>query len=268
MIARLLLTLAILASGMAPAHAQFATESPLSHRIIAGWTEPDGTRMAALELTLSPGWKTYWRSPGDAGIPPEFDWRGARNLRGVHVHWPTPEVFWQSGMRSVGYKERVVLPLSIEPRKPGEDVRLKGRVDLGICSDICMPASIDIDATLPAGRQDHSPAIVAALASLPLTAREAGVTGAVCRLTPTDDGLRIEARVNMPARGGTENAVIEAATPGIWVSEAVADRRGDVLVVTAEMIGPSRTPLVIDRSRLRITVLGGSYAVDIKGCTG
>ena len=268
MIARFLLTLALLAAGPLPLLAQSPAESVLSHRIIPGWTQADGTRLAALELTLAQGWKTYWRAPGDAGIPPDFDWRGAGNLSAVHVHWPAPFVFWQSGMRSVGYKNRVVLPLSVVPEDPGREVRLKGRVDLGICSDICVPASIDVDAVLPAATKARSPSIVAALAALPLTAQEAGVTRTVCRLTPTSSGMQIEAHVTVPPIGGDEDAVIEPPAPGIWVSDAVARRTGNDLVVTAEMIGPTQAPLLIDRARVRITLIGSTHAVDIRGCTG
>lgn len=268
MTARILLALALLVIQLPSAGAQSPAERALSHRIIAGWTQADGTRMAALELTLAPGWKTYWRSPGDAGIPPEFTWKGARNLKAVHVHWPTPTVFWQAGMRSVGYHDRVVLPLSVVPRVQGKDVRLKGRVDLGICSDICVPTSISIDATLPADAHERSPSIVAALAALPLDAGEAGVTRAECELTPTNGGVQVKANLTMPTSGGTEEAVIEPPGPGIWVSEAVAERRGDQLTVSAEMVAQTQAPFVVDRSRLRITVLGRRYAVDVQGCTG
>ncbi|MDO5529308.1 MAG: hypothetical protein Q4F71_07880, partial [Paracoccus sp. (in: a-proteobacteria)] len=51
-----------------------------SARLLPGWVDADGRRITALELVLAPGWKTYWRSPGDAGIPPSFDWRGAEEV--------------------------------------------------------------------------------------------------------------------------------------------------------------------------------------------
>ncbi|MFY8145805.1 MAG: protein-disulfide reductase DsbD domain-containing protein, partial [Rhodobacter sp.] len=60
----------------------------LSAEVLPGWRTEQGTHMAALRLTLAPGWKTYWRSPGDAGIPPLFNWSGSQNLSGVRVHWP------------------------------------------------------------------------------------------------------------------------------------------------------------------------------------
>ena len=73
----------------------------------------------------------------------------------------------------------------------------------------------------------------------------------------------------MPAIGGQEEAVVEAPRPEIWVSDAKTSRSGDQLTVLAEMINPdSSQPMAIDRSGLRITVIGRSYAVEIVGCTG
>ncbi len=263
---RALFACATLLACVAPVWAADPTEGALSHRILPGWIDGDGTRMAGLELTLAPGWKTYWRSPGDAGIPPAFDWRGARNLDGVEVYWPTPKVFWQSGMRSVGYENRVVLPLKIAPNRAGRDIRLRGDVSLGICSDICIPAQISVDAVLPAEANTRTPAIAAAMASVPYTESEAGVTSASCDLRPTSDGLIVTARVDMPTAGGSEQAVIETHDPAVWVSDPETTRQGGQLQITAEMMHSTETTLMVDRSRIRITVIGGRYAVDIQGC--
>jgi len=224
--------------------------------------------MAGLELSLAPGWKTYWRSPGDAGIPPEFNWKGARNLNAVHVHWPSPGIFWEGSMRSVGYKGRVVWPLTIAPKQDGQDIQLKGKVHIGICSDICIPATLEIDTTLPATSNTRTPGIVAALSNLPYSASEAGVTAATCRVSPTQDGMAVEAQIKMPSAGGTEQAVIEAPNPGIWVSEPATHRAGGTLNVSAEMVHASSAAFAINRSDIRITVIGGNYTVDIQGCTG
>ena len=61
--------------------------------ILQGWVLPDGNRMAAIRMTVEPGWKTYWRAPGDMGIPHSFDWSGSRNLSAVAVEWPATTVF-------------------------------------------------------------------------------------------------------------------------------------------------------------------------------
>lgn len=262
------LTTAMCLALASPLWAQSPIDQVLSHRVIEGWMESDGSYVAGLELTLAPGWKTYWRSPGDAGIPPEFDWRRARNLGDVAIEWPTPTVFWQSGMRSVGYQDRVVLPLRLTPKRDGRSIHLRGEMTLGICADVCVPAEITIDTTLPPAAYTKTPSIVSALAALPYSEREAGVASARCHFTPTEDGMRVRAEIDMPSSGGTEQAVIETADPHIWVSEPETRRSGDRLTVSAEMMHSTDAITHIDRSGLRITVIGGSYAVDIKGCSG
>ena len=73
-----------------------------------------GDLSLGLEMQLKEGWKTYWRAPGDAGIPTQFDFDGSRNIVSYRTHWPVPEVFWQNGMRSIGYDTEVVLPLRLQ----------------------------------------------------------------------------------------------------------------------------------------------------------
>ena len=63
-------------------------EQPAHADLLTGWRLEDGRHAAAIRIRLDPGWKTYWRAPGDGGIPPSFDWQGARNLAGWSVHWP------------------------------------------------------------------------------------------------------------------------------------------------------------------------------------
>ena len=83
--------------------------------VLDGGLTARGTYMGALRLTLQTGWKTYWRSPGDAGIPPSFDWRGSRNIGSLAIIWPTPEVTMTSGYQTIGYHDQLVLPIEITP---------------------------------------------------------------------------------------------------------------------------------------------------------
>ena len=241
-------------------------EEAVSIDVLPGWRLADGRHVAGIRIRLAPGWKTYWRAPGDAGIPPSFDWRGSRNLGAVQVGWPTPHVFEQNGMRSIGYKGEVVWPVVIEPRRKGQPVRLEGHLDLGVCSDICMPHEVQLSAELPAGTTRPDPVIAAAMADEPFSSREAGVTQVSCALAPAPEGVAVTATIRMPSAGGPEAAVIEAGNPMIWVSDPQVARSGDALTATAVMSHVEGKPMAIDREALRITVLGSSYAVDIKGC--
>ena len=235
--------------------------------ILEGWREPSGQHVAALRISLAPGWKTYWRAPGEAGIPPAFDWSASRNVAAVTPLWPVPHVFWQNGLRSVGYGGEVVLPLLVTPVAAGEPMRLAGRVELGICEDICIPVSFDLSGELHApGAPD--PAIAAAVAARPMAAEAAGVTSVTCTVEPIADGIRVTAAIAMPALGREEAAVVELADPAIWISEAQSRREGDLLLATAEMVPPNGRPFAVDRSEIRITVLAGERGVDIRGCAG
>ena len=232
--------------------------------VVPGWQTERGTRMAALELTLAPGWKTYWRAPGDAGIPPTFDWAGSQNLAEVTIHWPTPDVFTIYGMRVIGYADRLILPLELRPQRAGQPIRLRGEMELGVCETVCIPAELSFAADLgPGGRIE--PAIRAALADQPASARSAGVGQVTCALTPIPDGAQIDVRVEMPRIGASEVAVIEA-DPSVWVSEPQVARSGGDLRVRAELVPLPGVPLLVDRSQIRITVFGAGRAVDIRGC--
>ncbi len=234
--------------------------------VLDGGRTASGTYLGALRLTLKDGWKTYWRAPGDAGIPPQFDWRGSQNVGDVSITWPAPDVFVQNGLQSIGYADQLVLPVEITPKNPAKPVRLRGDMDLGVCKDVCIPERLDFDHTLNADA-NRNPAIAAALAQRPYSAKEARVTAASCHLTPTSDGMQIEARVKMPSAGGREVAVIEPGNPALWASQPETTRQGDTLVATSEVISASGGPFALDRSEIRITVLGANHAVDIRGCS-
>ena len=250
-----------------PAAAQDAVGTPLQGDLLTGWQQSDGRRVAAIRLRMAPGWKTYWRSPGDAGIPPEFDWSGSDNLRDVQITWPAPKVFDQGGVNSIGYAREVILPLTITPRRPGAPVTLDTSIDLGVCSDICLPQTIHLRALLDTRDSKPTPAIAAAFAARPYSGAEAGLKSAQCSLRPTARGLEIETRLALPSAGGKETVVIEPGNPNMWMSETVGQRSGNTLVASGEMIAENGTALALDRSAIRITVIGKNHAVEVTGCT-
>lgn len=253
------------------AAAGVATEAGLdmvSVDILQGWQTEDGQHMAALRLRLAPQWKTYWRAPGDAGIPPVFDWTGSQNLGDIKMHWPRPEVFISNGMRSIGYHDELILPIEVTAITADQPVMLNATIDLGVCRDICMPASLTVTADLSATGTSslHDPIIVAALQSQPTQGVNAGLTAISCQIDPISDGLRVIARVGLPAVSTTETVVMEAGQGGIWVSEASVTRDGDQLVATVDMVAETGLPFVLDRADVTVTVLGTDRAVEINGC--
>ncbi|MGO4909394.1 protein-disulfide reductase DsbD domain-containing protein [Pseudorhodobacter sp. W20_MBD10_FR17] len=262
--ARILSALAVLAcfSIATPAVAQ---PEVLQANLREGWKLTNGNQMAAFQLQLQDGWKTYWRAPGDNGIPPSFDWSGSRNVKSVLFHWPRPKVFSVGGMQTIGYSHELVLPVEIVPQDPTLPVELKAVVDLGVCSDICVPASFNVAAILPhtIGKDET---IERALRQRPSTPKEAGVARATCEIMPNKGGMQLTAVLQMPSAGGDEVVVVETGLPGVWVSPADVERRGTELRAVVDMVGPAGAAIALQRGAVRITVLGKHRAVDVLGC--
>lgn len=257
-------TAAILALIAAPALAT-TQEDVLQGQLRPGWQMENGGHMAAVELMLAPGWKTYWRSPGDAGIPPSFDWSGSENVKSVRLHWPAPVVFHTNGMQTIGYHDSLILPVEITPENPSEPIRLRVRMELGVCDEICLPAALDLATDLAApGAPDAS--IKAALAQRAATAQEAGITGVSCSIDPIKDGLRLTARLGLPDPGLPEVVAFETADRTVWVAEAVTERQGGELVAMTELVPPNGAPFALDRSKVTMTILAATGAVEVKGC--
>ena len=89
---------------------------------------------------MSPGYKTYWRSPGQFGVPPSVDWTGSTNIVGLDVRWPVPERFQDSAGYSIGYVGEVVIQISVQPVDPSRPVMVVLKLDYAVCEKICIPA--------------------------------------------------------------------------------------------------------------------------------
>jgi len=135
----------------------------------------DGEIVLGLEITMEPGWKTYWRTPGEAGIPPFFDWSKSANLKNIDISWPVPHRVEYYGIDAFTYSDRVVLPVKITAFSPSEGVDLKLTIAYGVCSDLCILEQVDIDLPVPSGVAQASPhagLIASASAHLPLASLE------------------------------------------------------------------------------------------------
>jgi DsbC/DsbD-like thiol-disulfide interchange protein len=230
-----------------------------------GWRTAEGTHMAALHLRLAEGWKTYWRAPGDAGIPPRFDWSGSENIASVAFHWPRPVVFAQFGIRSIGYRHELVLPIELTLRDPSLAARVETSIEIGVCETICLPVSMTLQADLPPGGTED-PRITTALAERPKSARTAGLEGLDCTLEPIADGMRVTARLDIPQLGRDEIAVFELSDKSVWISESNTVRDVGRLTAQADLVPMSGAPFALDRSDLRITILGDDNAAELRGC--
>jgi DsbC/DsbD-like thiol-disulfide interchange protein len=142
-------------------------------RLIAGdgtKTSVDGALRAGIDIKLARGWKTYWRYPGDSGVPPHFDFAGSSNLKSVSVLWPAPHRFTDGGGQSIGYKDRVIFPLRIVPQDASKPVTLRARLEFGICEKLCVPVQSKAELTLARVASAHDSDLAAAEAQVPAAA--------------------------------------------------------------------------------------------------
>ncbi len=136
----------------APASERF--ESPQSSAEIVSAVEGTGglaTIPTAIHIVLQPGWKTYWRSPGDAGYPLQLDVAGSTNVAQAALAWPVPHRFELFGLQTFGYGDEVAFPVDVTPERIGEPVALKAKIRYLVCATICVPQDATLTLDLPAG---------------------------------------------------------------------------------------------------------------------
>jgi DsbC/DsbD-like thiol-disulfide interchange protein len=129
-------------------------------RLIAGSMikAPDASFLrAGVEIKLDPGWKTYWRQPGDSGVPPTFDFSGSQNVNSVKVLWPAPERFPDgAGGNSIGYVGRIVLPLRVSPKDSAKPSTVHLKLDYAVCGNLCVPAEATLELALNGGGAEET----------------------------------------------------------------------------------------------------------------
>lgn len=165
------------AAGLAPASASAQDTSPWirdaysSVRLIAG-SRSGGAFLGGIAFQLQPGWKTYWRTPGDSGVPPRLDFTKSDNVESVTVLWPAPMKFADgAGGISLGYQKQVVLPLRIVARNPDKPVTLRAAIDYAVCEKLCVPVTAKAELAFASVASTEDTTIAAALDTVPKPAR-------------------------------------------------------------------------------------------------
>jgi DsbC/DsbD-like thiol-disulfide interchange protein len=244
-----------------PAAAQSPSASPWVQglhsrvRLIAGGTDGD-RHLAGIEIALDPGFKTYWRTPGDSGLPPSFDWSGSENVAAVDLRWPAPKRQEDAGGVAYVYGGTVVLPVMVTPKEPGKPVTLKLAIDYGVCKDICIPARAELSELLFA-HGPHRAAIEEALASVPRPqALGAKADLAVLGIErPAKDQSVF--RVTVRAPEGAKPALF-AEGPENWYLSSSYPGDGNTFTVTVEdQPKDASGPIAV-----RLTLVAGSDAIE------
>ena len=219
-----------------------------------------------IQLRLSPGWHTYWRTPGDAGIPPTIDWSGSANLAKAEIAWPAPQRLPPlGGLETVGYDDGVVLPVAATLAQPGAALHLHAELDYAACQNVCIPYHASLDLVVPPGLARPGPQadlLAAARAAVPGAPEAAGLalsdaavaadgTGAVLGLRLTSTGAALHAP-DLFVEGAGDGA------PGRPHVTLAAGGRSAVLDVPIRGIAAAR----IAGTGLRLTVIDGTRAAE------
>jgi DsbC/DsbD-like thiol-disulfide interchange protein len=148
--ANLVATVAIASPTLADA-SPWDGDQRASMRLIAGAQRDGGAKTvhrAGVEIKLAPGWKTYWRYPGDSGVPPRFDFSRSTNVKSVAVRYPAPHRFTDDSGTSIGYKTSVLFPVEVVPIDDTKPVLLSLKLEYAVCEKLCVPAEGNAALTL------------------------------------------------------------------------------------------------------------------------
>ena len=231
-------------------------------RLLAG-SRSGAVLLGGIAFQLQPGWHTYWRTPGDSGVPPRIDFGKSENIEAVTILWPAPTKFADgAGGTSLGYQKQVVLPLRIVAKNADKPVTLRADINYAVCEKLCIPveASAELAFTSVASTEDS--ALSAALDTVPkpatigdpnpLTVRDVkreGKNGVLVDVAAPDS-----AEVNLFVEGPTPDwalpvpKLLEHGPPG--VKRFAFDLDG---------LPPGASP---DGAALKLTLVGGERAYE------
>ncbi|MDE0782391.1 MAG: protein-disulfide reductase DsbD family protein [Planktomarina sp.] len=260
LLTKLVLVAATLTSVAAPVKANQLNDI-VEVVLLPGWRMEDGHHMAGLQINLAPGWKTYWRQPGDSGISPFFDFSESKNVGKVNVLFPTPKVTWVDNFRTISYSQTVIFPLLVQPdvRNP---ITLKGQVQIGVCQEICIPVSLKVKAQLPISSTKD----IAILAAIQAQPKKMDVP-VFCKFDPIEGGMYL--RLSLPAPpSGITDATIELANASLWVSTPKITLKDDKLIVEASVLTSTGSFVSVTRSAVTTTLFGQKKSFSYTGCQG
>ncbi|MEN3930353.1 protein-disulfide reductase DsbD domain-containing protein [Microvirga sp. W0021] len=254
-----LITFMVLIIGQMLSAAQ-ATERPYKINILDGGQE-DGSYLAAIELKLAGGYLTYWRTPGEAGIAPSFNWSASENLETVSVEWPAPERVLEADSVVYGFHKQVIIPLRIKPKQTGKPVTLNLELQFGVCKDICIPSTDTISTSLT-GKGDNAVVVQRAFRNLPVKQKlaEAGALS-VLSVTRSDKENEYIARLRTP-----ENQATELFAEGLdgWILSTSLERNGPEVGTSDFTIKVEYAPKaeLTTKPFIRLTAKSGTQSIE------
>lgn len=137
-------------------------------RLVSAGEARAGVLLAGMEIHLAPNTLTYWRNPGEAGVPPQFHFDGSDNLKSAKVLYPAPSLLFEGGIMAFGYESRVIFPIEVTPLDAAKPVTLKYMLDYAACEKICIPGTAEGTLMLQNAATPATPDVLASLARVPV----------------------------------------------------------------------------------------------------
>jgi DsbC/DsbD-like thiol-disulfide interchange protein len=182
-------------------------------RLLAG-SRSGAVLLGGIAFQLEPGWKTFWRTPGDSGVPPRFDFSRSDNVDAVTVLWPAPSKFPDgAGGHALGYKEQIVLPLRIAATNAEKPITLRATVNFAVCAKLCIPAEATMELAFASVASAEDSALAAALDMVPKPARIGDPNPLTIRNVRRDEKSTVIVDVATSNPRDEVNLFVEGPTP-------------------------------------------------------
>lgn len=232
-------------------------------RLLAG-SRSGSVLLGGIAFQLQPGWKTYWRTPGDSGVPPRFDFSKSDNVEAVTVLWPAPTKFDDgAGGHSLGYHDTIVLPLRIVAKNLDKPVTLRADVNYAVCEKICIPVQAEAELPFTSVASTEDSALFAALDTVPKPANVGDPNPLTIRDVKRDGKSDVLVDVVAPSGTGPVNLFVEGPTPdwALPVPEPVEHSPPGVIRFRFALDGlpPGANP---EGAALKFTLAGGDRAYE------
>jgi DsbC/DsbD-like thiol-disulfide interchange protein len=231
-------------------------------RLLAG-SRSGAVLLAGMAFQLQPGWKTYWRTPGDSGVPPRFDFSKSENIEAVTVLWPAPMKFDDgAGGHSLGYQNQVVLPLRIVARSADKPVVLRADINYAVCEKLCIPVEASAELAIASVASTEDSALFAALDTVPKPANVGDPNPLTIRDVKRDGKSTVLVDVAVPDARAV-NLFVEGPTPdwALPVPKLLEHSPPGVKRFAFELDGlpPGTNP---EGAALKLTLVGGDHSYE------
>ena len=240
----------------------------VSAKITDGWIEKDQKLIFGLKIDLDKNWKTYWRLPGNAGLEPLFSFDKSENVLVAKIMWPSPIIFGEENLWSIGYKDSVLLPLEITPIDASKPIKLEIKADIGLCEDVCIPVTLNFSYFATPGQNQENYEILGAILSKPIKSDDIGFQPPQCIIKNGELIMEFnEKNVNT----GIENIelfVIEVGSSVFYINSKKAYVFDDRITVSTKNSVEIELPGVISRETIKTTIIGSNQSIEFVGCSG